>query len=1014
MEAAAQQLQEENRRIKVRTNEQDERLKRLETQVKKEEALVGAQSKKAGVRPDQLKDSTFKDATVRKLLQHVKEREKQNVILERHASLYRHAFPAAAGFGVHKAAQNEKRPLSATPSRNMQPPTQGTSSPPGKKIRLLMQGTDEDDQVRLVLVLEGELERAREALTQLRAELVVSSKQGQDASELASINSSTESEFQLTKRFKEMGARLTILLSTQERTRTAFKEEEDQHPTLVNEVESLENMLAQIREDKLTLGREKEIMRLRKGDADDSGKLIADTRKELEQLDSDNKSLRDKAFKTGGIKVSVRATEDEQRIKLEENASLTEELKRLQAKVEQLQVEADEADKGPQGSVQSMQQTISNLDQQSRHLQKETERLRDKMMHSLAGQQKSAPSSLHAPSSTRGGFGLPRNQDKGQEVRRLRRENAQQVREIRKGEQELLLHKLLVNESEQLEADLSKHIESISKLQRTKSGVLQRKLTLLEINNERLRAGLHDLQLGKQTGSHSVPTVPAAGDAVRGGAAAAGTTRSVVEICVEGLVLDKSHRALEGAEEPRTMLLLDFFMHDTQYSSPLVGLVPRGRLERSFETLVDHLLMHYLYTDALRIQLVRIVGLDAEPLGECNVPLSQLIESPSSTSLVLHRVEIVDATVRRGSGNAGRQCLGHLNVTLKFLSSIKEAARSFLAHAPKSVLGLAPTRPGEQESLLQLKEEMVRRVGAKYTLRVSVSAVSGARSKLAVVAMFQLLDADVSASDAVTTAADGSAKFVGGQSVVQLEATQELDKRLLSQAMDVCLFDDSDALDQNGLLGAGHLLLAPLLHRRGVSGIIQLYSGDKSGVVGSLSIDVSWDPEPVGGVAVASTPASSKSSVTAVAWDVRNTLWKIRVWAESLDMGSGFKAFQGVFEALLESAQQSGGQDAADAAGGLTSARWQRALIQEGSRMSLTTAQMQEVHAHLAAGAYMVGKEAFVKALISAVDPGSAPKIASAGGVRGVSGVAVDEHIIVPEEGEETEESQILRPSAAR
>ena len=26
--------------------------------------------------------------------------------------------------------------------------------------------------------------------------------------------------------------------------------------------------------------------------------------------------------------------------------------------------------------------------------------------------------------------------------------------------------------------------------------------------------------------------------------------------------------------------------------------------------------MHYLYTDALRIQLVRIVGLDAEPLGQ--------------------------------------------------------------------------------------------------------------------------------------------------------------------------------------------------------------------------------------------------------------------------------------------------------------------------------------------------------------------------------------------------------------
>ena len=72
---------------------------------------------------------------------------------------------------------------------------------------------------------------------------------------------------------------------------------------------------------------------------------------------------------------------------------------------------------------------------------------------------------------------------------------------------------------------------------------------------------------------------------------------------MEGLVLDKTHRALRGAEEPRTMLLLDFFMHDTQYSAPMVGMAPRGRLERSFETVVDQLLMHYLHSDSLRIQV---------------------------------------------------------------------------------------------------------------------------------------------------------------------------------------------------------------------------------------------------------------------------------------------------------------------------------------------------------------------------------------------------------------------------
>ena len=67
--------------------------------------------------------------------------------------------------------------------------------------------------------------------------------------------------------------------------------------------------------------------------------------------------------------------------------------------------------------------------------------------------------------------------------------------------------------------------------------------------------------------------------------------------------------------------------------------------------------------------------------------------------------------------------------------------------------------------------------------------------------------------------------------------------------MDVCLFDDTDASSTNGLLGVGHVLLAPLLHRRGVSGSVLLLSPDKqnSGVVAYLTVDLTWDPEPLAG-----------------------------------------------------------------------------------------------------------------------------------------------------------------------
>ena len=82
--------------------------------------------------------------------------------------------------------------------------------------------------------------------------------------------------------------------------------------------------------------------------------------------------------------------------------------------------------------------------------------------------------------------------------------------------------------------------------------------------------------------------------------------------------------------------------------------------------------------------------------------------------------------------------------------------------------------------------------------------------------------------------------------------------------MDVCLFDDSEAAkaSENGLLGAGHVLLAPLLHRRGISGTVQLRSPAPSNttVVASLTIDVSWDPEPIGGAAVAESQGCGQTT----------------------------------------------------------------------------------------------------------------------------------------------------------
>lgn len=233
--------------------------------------------------------------------------------------------------------------------------------------------------------------------------------------------------------------------------------------------------------------------------------------------------------------------------------------------------------------------------------------------------------------------------------------------------------------------------------------------------------------------------------------------------------------------------------------------------------------------------------------------------------------------------------------------------------------------------------------------------------------------------------------------------------------MDVCLFDDSEAAkaSENGLLGAGHLLLAPLLHRRGISGTVQLRSPDPSNttVVASLTIDVSWDPEPIGGAAVAeaaSAAANGKPAAAAAAasWEVRSTLWKMRNWAESANMGTGVPAFQAVFEVLMDAARElvPAAQLRPD---GLTAAMFEKALVKEGgAQLALPAAHLKLTHMHVAADASVITKEKFLNALVTALDPGPQPRAAeSPVKAGGAGGIEED----VPAGGEEIEESSVLK-----
>jgi hypothetical protein len=58
-------------------------------------------------------------------------------------------------------------------------------------------------------------------------------------------------------------------------------------------------------------------------------------------------------------------------------------------------------------------------------------------------------------------------------------------------------------------------------------------------------------------------------------------------VLVENLILEKGIPAFEATGDPVTLLVVDFFLHDTQTSRPLIGFAPSGRLKLDMEVTVD-------------------------------------------------------------------------------------------------------------------------------------------------------------------------------------------------------------------------------------------------------------------------------------------------------------------------------------------------------------------------------------------------------------------------------------------
>uniref|UniRef100_A0A7S4N364 RPGR-interacting protein 1 first C2 domain-containing protein n=1 Tax=Guillardia theta TaxID=55529 RepID=A0A7S4N364_GUITH len=633
---------------------------------------------------------------------------------------------------------------------------------------------------------------------------------------------------------KEVAAKVTILESRQERTIAAFKDEQDKHDKMVEELEELKSQLREQQDAVQLLWREKNLLELQVSDAGAMEKGLEEVRREVAKLEEENEQLRSRAFNAGSVKVTVRMKAGTFRALSEENARLKQQTEELEEQVKREETKVLEVMSGEENGIGQLRQSVERGKERMRKLKEESDELR-KRLSEFVGQKHSEYMAEEARAmAEKMASSFEEELEEGgahaankirRQIRRLRRENAVEVRELLKLKQELHMHELLLREAKQLEEETEAYVKHSSHLHSRKLRRLQRQLARVEVENDRRRRRLEEEAGGgggggSVEGRRELPPAVVASDAL-----GSQSIRGVVEIIVDNLQLDKSYKSF-AYFEPRTLLLLDFFIHDTQHSDIWVGLQPPNQMRKRLEVVLDSLFCHYLYTEHICIQLLQVVGLDSHPLAQAKLSLRGFVDSPGTERLDFHQVALLEPQSDR--------IIGKINVSVSVHPDMKHAARTFLA-----------TMAEEEEEVkeeVKVLEDMARRVACSYDLCVRLDKLTGCPPDRQFSLMYQVLDFDVYQSAPLRVDSSGSLPLGPIISSYSIPTEEHIDRQLLSRKLDFFLFTAEDSSEE--LHASGSVLLAPLVSRRGFTAKLSLLS-PAGARAAELSLEVSWRPEPV-------------------------------------------------------------------------------------------------------------------------------------------------------------------------
>ena len=521
----------------------------------------------------------------------------------------------------HTPAPPKRRPLSAVLSGGSKKPAspwQQTLSSPERALSARgggesFDGVTGDERQRLVAVLQGEFERAKERLRRADAEAKEAKLSARDARDRR-YESKTVAE--LRTLLAEMSTSTQILASQEEHTAAQIKLEQEALHRAAATLEQLRAAVTEERSRTVEADREKKRLELRRAEHATQDSKTAELRAQLAALETENELLRHQAFSAGEVKLHARALDHSQEEERARQQVLAAELARLKAANAAKQSEAERLGLLGDDSSSALEQRIAKLDGREKQLARENASLSDKLAtfvgHEGSGagrmdqqavrearllaQRTGLPLYMRVVGGATGGEGDALRR----ELRRLRVGNAAELREIEKLQEMAGMQKSIAARRRASAEVVPRAVLQAQRAHAARVATLQKKIAEAAAKAARLRE-----QLAQRNVAVAPAAPPRAGRAA--GARPAVRTedlsrgRGVVSVVLDRLVLAAPPA---GAEEPVSMLLLDFFLHDTQHSLPLVGRAPDAALAREFEVAIDAELLAHLSRGALQVLLL--------------------------------------------------------------------------------------------------------------------------------------------------------------------------------------------------------------------------------------------------------------------------------------------------------------------------------------------------------------------------------------------------------------------------